>query len=138
MPETIMRRFILQSITLIFAATGIACACPGDIDSTATDPHQLHGEMQHGEHGAADASLPGNLDCCDDCAELNATDRASGNTLAIETRSHSVDPEPVLLDSGPLVRLWAPGLSHTNLPPPLRDRHHTSVTPVTFFDRMLD
>ena len=41
MPEFLMHRFLLQSLILIFAASGIACACPADLAAADEPSHDL-------------------------------------------------------------------------------------------------
>lgn len=138
MPKSIMRRFIIQTIILVFATTGFACACPSEIDVTATTSPQLHGEMQHSDHHAAVADPQGDLGCCNDCVELNAVEYDSGNTLILESRPDSIEFESGAVETGSLVRLSTPSPRSTRSPPRALDRLHPSMTPVTFFDRMLD
>ncbi|MGI9205168.1 MAG: hypothetical protein ACR2Q3_14220, partial [Woeseiaceae bacterium] len=128
MPKTTMQRLILRSIILIFAATGIACACPGDSNAAATNPHQLHGEIQHGDHDVADAGPQANLDCCDDCTQLNAFVHDSGSALAIEIRSQLEDPEFDPLESGSLAASFRfePRIAEPH--PHFRYRDHPSNT----------
>lgn len=133
-----MRRFILQSIILIFGVSGIACACPGSGSAAANDPVKSHSDMQHGEHGAAVASSQGDDDCCDKCVEFNAVEHDSGSVLTAKFRSFSDDLESDPKESGPLALPWPPETTHTRPPPRLQYRLYRLRTPVTFFDRMLD
>jgi len=127
MPDFVMRRFVLQSLILILAASGIACACPSDsiaADQTEHETHQSHSE-------------PSKPECCEDCDNAVSM-HSEGLPVAIDIRFFAEDFDnapawlPVAIDivwsSGNTANKSPPGTS--NLPP--------NQTPVIRHDRMLN
>lgn len=130
MPEYPMHKWLLKSLILIFAVSGIACACPSD--SLEADPSAHTGHEMHLDH--AESTIP---DCCDECDEAVAM-HSESLPIVFDLRFLSDDfsDEPVWLpvaidtdwSSGDLAQPLPPGTE--NILPP--------QSPVIRHDRMLD
>ena len=88
MPEIAMQRFLIQSMILMFVASGIACACPTDIVSAESTRHDMH--AMHGDEDTKD--------CCDDCDDATAM-HAESLPVVIDIRflQDDFDQVPALL-----------------------------------------
>ena len=61
MPDIVMTRFIGKFLFFAIALNGIACACPGDLDTSSGSHHEMHVEI---DSGANDCHGNGNDEFC--------------------------------------------------------------------------
>lgn len=122
-----MRRFLLHSLILVFAASGIACACPTDIVAAELPQHEMH-SMHGGEQPK---------DCCEDCDESSAM-HADSLPVVIDIRflQDNFEQSPALLPVAIDVD-WALSPSSERSPPD-SPQFLPFQTPVNRHDRMLD
>ena len=137
-----MRGALLKLLILMYATTGVACACPA-LSANNDAPHGSHAAHNSGESSLHDAQAmrggkAGLADCCSDCDELSgdthaAGDQAPAGRSPVEKDSDSgkfalpatLDWKRISHDPPAFCRTDEP----TRLLPP---------TPVTLKDRMLD
>ena len=127
MPDVAMQRFLIHSLILVFASSGIACACPSDTIAAESAPHDMH--AMHVDETPKD--------CCDDCDD-SAAMHAESLPVVIDIRFLQDDFEqlpallPVAIDTD-----WAVTPTADRSPP--ASPHFLSFqTPVDRHDRMLD